>query len=556
MIIATRTMVHPSTSRLRAAIGVCTTKGARLAGAFAYVLLVLGPGLALCIGLSRIPPATWPDLLVPRGRRLDLLWRSGALAAAVALGAMATGSLAALRLMQWRGRARATLRWLILMFLPFPAVTHAQAWAWLAGQFNRLLQRQGMMGILFYGWGVSWWVQMLWLMPIAIGLALVAFESVDPALVEAGRMHHAGHRVLTHVVFPLAMPLLLAGAGVIFVLSLVDYAVPSLFQVNVYALEVFADFSAHNQPGRALLLAVPLLVTTVAVALLSQARLRPAALSPSWRQVSPVGQDQTGWLVTLAQGALIVVALGMAVPLVSLALQLGPWSHFAASVSAAGPEIGYTLRVALVTALLSLPLAYCAARGALQQRYRWLWWLAITAPLAVPGPLIGIGLIGIWNSTLGHNLAIYGSSVMPVLASLARYTPFGALVLVATLRRLNPSLLEAARVLRPGGLRTWLWVSLPLHAPGLAAAYGLVFCLTLCELSATLLVAAPGQGTLSLRIYNYLHYGASDTVAGLTLVLTMLVLAPGVVAFCASALVFRRNAAPRLLAQGPSHDQG
>ncbi len=389
-----------------------TMRGARLAGALAYTLLVLGPGLSLCFSLSGIAPATWSDLLIPHGRRLDLLWRSGALAAAVAFGAMATGSLAALRLMQWRGGARATLRWLILILAPFPAVTHAQAWSWLAGQFNRLLQRQGMMGILFYGWGVSWWVQMLWLMPIAIGLALVAFESVDPALVEAGRMHHAGDRVLTHVVFPLAMPLLLAGAGVIFVLSLVDYAVPSLFQVNVYALEAFADFSAHNQPGRALLLAVPLLFTTVAVALLSQARLRPAALSPSLHPVSPLAQDQTGWLGMLAQGALIVVALGMAVPLVSLALQMDSWSHFVASVSAAGPEIGYTLRVALVTALLSSPLAYCAAQGLSQQRYRWLWWLAITVPLAVPGPLIGIGLIGIWNSTLGHHLAIYGSSVI------------------------------------------------------------------------------------------------------------------------------------------------
>ncbi len=227
-----------------------TMRGARLAGALAYTLLVLGPGLSLCFSLSGIAPATWSDLLIPHGRRLDLLWRSGALAAAVALGAMATGSLAALRLMQWRGGARATLRWLILILAPFPAVTHAQAWSWLAGQFNRLLQRQGMMGILFYGWGVSWWVQMLWLMPIAIGLALVAL--VRRPGTGRGRADFITQAIVSrHTLF---FPRHATPVGWrrrdLRPEPQDDHAVPHRFQVNVYALEVPADFSAHNQPGR------------------------------------------------------------------------------------------------------------------------------------------------------------------------------------------------------------------------------------------------------------------------------------------------------------------
>jgi ABC-type Fe3+ transport system permease subunit len=37
------------------------------------------------------------------------------------------------------------------------------------------------------------------------------------------------------------------------------------------------------------------------------------------------------------------------------------------------------------------------------------------------------------------------------------------------------------------------------------------------------MTAAPGGGVLSLRIYNYLHYGASDIVARLGLILALLV---------------------------------
>ena len=66
-------------------------------------------------------------------------------------------------------------------------------------------------------------------------------------------------------------------------------------------------------------------------------------------------------------------------------------------------------------------------------------------------------------------------------------------------------------------VQDWLRVRLPLLTPGLLAALCVAFALTLGELGATLIVAPPGQQTLTMRIYNYLHYGASDTVAGLCL---------------------------------------
>jgi len=170
------------------------------------------------------------------------------------------------------------------------------------------------------------------------------------------------------------------------------------------------------------------------------------------------------------------------------------------------------------------------------------WWLAITIPMALPGPLVGIGLIGLWNHPSVTALGIYGSRFMPVLAALARYTPLGALVMIATLRRLNPELIDAARLLQASPIRRWLLIRLPLLAPGLLAAASVVFCLTLGELSATLMIAAPGSPTLTMRIYNYLHYGASSTVAGLTLVLTALVLIMGALTAPAQALWARMTA--------------
>jgi iron(III) transport system permease protein len=99
--------------------------------------------------------------------------------------------------------------------------------------------------------------------------------------------------------------------------------------------------------------------------------------------------------------------------------------------------------------------------------------------------------------------------------------------LTAQLRLLDPLLFESASVFQPSFLRRMAVIYFPLVAPGLAAGIGLVAALTMGELCATLLVIPPGQSTLVLRIYNYLHYGATDTVARLCLVLTLSVLIVG-----------------------------
>ena len=54
---------------------------------------------------------------------------------------------------------------------------------------------------------------------------------------------------------------------------------------------------------------------------------------------------------------------------------------------------------------------------------------------------------------------------------------------------------------------------------GLAAAFVIVFILTMGELGVTLLVVPPGVETLPVRIYNLMHYGADAAVAALSLIL-------------------------------------
>lgn len=502
-------------------------------GLFFYFLVVLSPLLFL---IAQAVPFLldgkneWMSLAVPAGRRLTLLVNSLGFAAAVAVGGMVLGTLAGLVLWRWDTGWRAYLRWLILVLAPVPPYIHALAWMSSIHTVNSVFQGAGFPVIQLQGWGGSWWVQLMALAPVAVGLSLVGLKSVEPLMIDAARVMRSDFFSVARVVLPLAAPALVAGGGVLFLLSLMDYSVPSLFNVNVYTLEIFAEYSASNEPVRALLLSLPLLFIAIVVLVPALSTLKNAASSPAWRvpawKAAPVFP---GWLRGLQWFAVAILVSQIAVPFVSLFASAGNWNNMASNIIAARNEISFTVWIDVLVSLLCIPLALAAAMEmAGSKKWGKALWTLVIAPVVIPPPLVGIGLITIWNRELIVN--IYGTSFMPVLAGLARFAPLAVIVLVAQLRRIDPLMIDAARLLQTSRWQILKHIWLPMLSPGLFAAFGITFALTTGELGATLLVAPPGQATLTMRIYNFLHYGASDTVAALCFMMAISVLIAGAVA--------------------------
>jgi iron(III) transport system permease protein len=434
---------------------------------------------------------------------------------------MLLGILAGTVLWRWHSGIGAQLKWLVLVLAPVPPYIHALAWNTFVFKLNSLLATAGLPLLPLEGFAGSWWVQFMALVPIAVGLGMIGLKSVEPVLIDAARIIRSDIRSFIRIIIPLAAPALAAGGGILFLLSLMDYSVPALFDVNVYTLEIFTEFSASNEPSRALLLSVPLLIIAVAVILLSQSALRNAAQTHSWGipslKVPPVWP---WWFVILQWITIIMLVAHITVPLVTLITTTGTWQNVVSTVSLANSEILFTFWTALLSAVICIPIALAVATELVKPtRWAWVWWALVLSPLAIPPPLIGIGLITMWNHPMA--IDVYGSSFMPVLAAIARFTPFAAIVMVAQLRRINPLLIDAGRIIQKNSRQTALRIWLPMLLPGLLAAGGIAFALTTGELGATLLVAPPGQATLTMRIYNFLHYGATETVAGLCLMMAV-----------------------------------
>lgn len=435
----------------------------------------------------------WSALDWAQGRAVlvTLVWAAAVAAASTMLAAGAALAL-------WTQGRR--LAHAALLAAPLPAYLHALAWLpWLRTSW---LDPRGA-----GPWLAAGWVMTLACLPLAFAIVWTRLRRLDGRLVDAALLHEDMPRALARVVAPLWRPALGGAASLVFLLSVTEFTVPSLFAADPWTLEIFTEFSATQDAAVAAGLSLPLLLgalPALAVLLMWARTPAPAQGEP------PAGFVPSGWMMAAAG----VLALGCALPVASLVRQaagtplasLGPgpwrdaWTSFSTAAVAAGGG-----------ALLAAPLAWHLARtGAL-----WPWLLAL-APLAAPAPLAGAGLITLWNRDAVPGL--YGSPAMLVLAAWARFLPVAVLAMAVAWKRVDPRLISAAH-LHGGMARALARVTVPLLAPGALAAAALVFLLSLSELGATLLVAPPGGGTLSIRLYNYLHYGAAGPVAWLALLL-------------------------------------
>ncbi len=482
----------------------------------------LSIALFVCIAYGPIAGAvagSWNEpfmslLQLVSGRRLELLAHSLVFSLAITVFTTLTGVLAALAILRYQARRLSTLVWVLMATVALPATVPAMGWSYFFALLSSITGTP-VMGS-WIGAGVA---QGMALLPFATGVALLALSGADMLLLDAARALVSPTRLLFFVAIPLARPTLMSGAALVFLLSLLDYTIPSIFGVNTYALEIFVVFSATHRISDALLLSLPLLGAAMVLVFALSGLTRQLSQSPS-QDFPRVGSLPWAFRTLLFMGALLCSG-ALLVPLTALLPALSNPAYLVRTVLASENEAGYTLLTSTVAAVLALLLSVGPALHLLQggRFVRWVWALCLL-PFLVPPALMGVGLIALWAPV--RFLDMYGSSWMTVAAELARFTPVSIIVLSSSLLRTDPALFDATIVTGTSLRRMVSQVMLPMLAPGLVGAAGIAFVLSLGDIGANLLVTPAGSATLSMKTYNYLHYGGSQAAAGLCLMLLCL----------------------------------
>lgn len=442
-------------------------------------------------------------------RRLGLIGNSFLLASLSACGCVAVGVPAAVGIHNGRLR-NSRNRWFFLLLAPVPYYIYALTWMYLVrimGRMDRRWYAISMTGLL-----PCVAVNVMAFLPVVTGVVLIAMEHYDRQQEEIAKLYSPGHRVLMRVVLPAIRPSILAAGILVFVLSVTDFSVPSLFQYQTYTLELFSEYSRGCSLGQIGRLALPLILLVLMLVLAAFRGIR--ALSAGSAPMGEEGLDLPGIWALPGRLGVAACVLQLFIPVTIFILEIQDWKSVWDSILLCSEELAVSLAIAALASVTALVVA--GPVGA---------WIAekpsfVTAltlfPVAVPSSLVAMGLLCVVNGSLFHWLSqtIY----FPALGCAIKYMPFAVLLFMARAQRIPREELELGRMYAVSKAAYFFRVVLPAYRPAVLGAAALIFLLTLGEEGITLVLMPPGYETLAVKVYNYLHYGAGELVSGFCLV--------------------------------------
>ena len=464
------------------------------------------------------------------GRQWTLLRNTLGIALGTTLVATLLGMTVGFALEYVRVPTRAALSYCVAIPFLIPPYVSAIAWIDLLGKngfLSTFLRERAGIELAFlklYALPGVILVLALSYYPIVVLTTVVALRRFDRRLEEAAHLVGKKAAVLLSITLPLLAPAILSGALFVFLLALVGFSVPSLLQVNVYPVEIYSRFSAFYDVPGATAQASPLLLSgaLVLVGWALYMRRRRAWLTGAQR-LRGIWRGSGALRTTGALLCWLLIVISAGLPLMVIIGRSLPVSSYIEAWRTAREEIATSILVAAGAAtlllLLGFSMAYMARIGRVSARFHGLSIL----PFLVSGPVLGIGLILLWNHPDPRAL-VYDSLLVIVLACAGRFIFFAHQGIETSLRDMHTSLEEPATVAGVPWWRQATGILLPLLKPSLIAVWGLTFLFSLRELDAAVLVCPPGSTTLPVRLFTLMHYGPSRLVAALSVITVLMIL--------------------------------
>lgn len=180
-----------------------------------------------------------------------------------------------------------------------------------------------------------------------------------------------------------------------------------------------------------------------------------------------------------------------------------------------------SVALAVVAAALTTAVAMMAALAVARENSRFAaaFETAVLAPLIFPHAALGMAMVA-----LAATFHVYGTFAGLVLTHCIITLPFAYRPISASLKKLDPSLEEAAMSLGSRPWNTFVRVVLPLMRPGLVTALLFSFIISFDEVTITMFLVGPEVTTLPVSIYAYIQESGKPVVAAISTALVALTL--------------------------------
>lgn len=447
---------------------------------------------------------------------------------------------------------RRTVRVLVIASLVTPPFVGAIAWEMLAApnsgllnQLYRILTGAPPDVALFDIYSLSGLIFVIscYTFPYVFILVANALDRMPGELEDASSMLGGGRWATAwRITVPLALPTLVAGALVAFLQALNLFGSPAILAIpagfHTLTTKIWSLFQFPPKPELAAAAALPLLILTI-VLLRTQSwilgRRGYSVVGGKYGAPRVVRLGALKWLA-LAFGLLVLM---MPVVLPYLALLNTAFARIASrlitldtftlhnfhftffQLSSTMPALKNTFLLAglsaTLCALLALVIAYIVARQAVRG-HRALGFLA-TAPLAIPGIVLGVGL---FLSYTRPPLQLYGTLWILLLAYITIELPAAYQQLRSAFHAVHPELEEASRILGASRLRSLADITAPLLRSGVIATWCIVFVAVIRELSAAVILFTSETKVVSVLIFDLKESGDIGAIAVLSLAMILI----------------------------------
>jgi ABC-type Fe3+ transport system permease subunit/sugar lactone lactonase YvrE len=446
-----------------------------------------------------------------------LVFNSLAVSGATTLLAVGGGLLAALWFAACEPSPRSAFLAAAVVALVLPPFLVVNCWIELLGENGRW---HHWLPVNIYSLGGAVWILTLLNWPIAFLFVTAAWRRVQAAQLEVDPLLE-GRFLLRWLLLPVARAEILQAAILTLVLALNNFAVPAILQVKVFPAEVWVSFNTTFNYAAALELSWPLVLAPVILMFC----FRGGNDSWSWQSTPATARAlrrQLGarWYWAGGVTAIILAGFSLGVPVWQLAGNPKTWLEFLPAFAAGHSAIVHSLLFSGVSATIVVAAALLTWRLRLDS----VLWL----PFFMPGVLLGIALIWLFNRR-GLS-AIYQSAAIVLIAYAIRYAGLGWNTVARAIRSGDRSLAAMARLEGATAWQTLRHIHWPQASAQLGAAWYVTYLLCLWDVETLVLIVPPGGETLSLRIFNLLHYGHNSQVNALCLLLLVLALLPLLVA--------------------------
>jgi len=477
-----------------------------IAGGLLAAGLVLLPLVFLVIQAQR---SGWGELsrLLLRHTTAVLLWNTVRLAFACTILCAVIGVAAA-----WcveRTTLPGRRLWAVALVLPLGIPDFVVAFGWVSLEPS------------LHGYLAAVMIMTLSLYPLVFLPVAASLARLDAGLEEAARSLGLGPwRTFWRVTLRQIWPAVLGGCLLVTLGLLAEYGTFEIVQYRTFTVEIFTEFKLGFDTAAACGLSLVLVLLGLIVLageLALGGRGRVARTGAGARRGPPQVRLGRRWTALVLAGVIALSGLALGVPVGSLVYWMVHGGSTTLPSASVLTEAANTAEFSAAAAALATALAVPVTALAMRHRSRFSIAIERLAylPQALPGLVIALGLV---SFSVRYAFPLYQSALELIVAYAILFLPLAVVgVRSATTHALVP-LEEVGRSLGRRPIAVWLRITLPLIAPGLGAAFALVFISSATELTATLLLHPTGVNTLATQFWTYttdFAYGAAAPYAAL-----------------------------------------